>query len=125
MLQSLRLKYHTKIIGIYQYLRNSALFEQICLQNIKKLYQYSGKCDNHHQFKDILESAMVFTSEVFTNNSPRYPITPTPVKKPSARKPLRIFTNILYVKKKTAICRVGAAKPKHKEIKSVTTLWGI
>ena len=66
MLQSLRLKYHTKIIGIYQYLRNSALFEQICLQNIKKLYQYSGKCDNHHQYKAITEAYMVSTPEGLT-----------------------------------------------------------
>ena len=53
---------------------------------------------------------MVSTTEVFTGNSPRSPMTPTPVKKPSARKSLCLFTNILYVKKKNAIRQVGASK---------------
>ena len=53
---------------------------------------------------------MVSTPEGFTNNSPISPMTPTQVKKPSASKSLCLFTNILDVKKKTAICRVGAAK---------------
>ena len=57
---------------------------------------------------------MVSNPEVFTNNSTRSPMTPTPVKKPSARKSLCLFTNILYVKNKTAIRRVGAAKSNHK-----------
>ena len=42
----------------------------------------------------------------------------TQVKKPSARKSLCLFTNILDVKKKNAICPVGSAKSKRKEIKS-------
>ena len=42
---------------------------------------------------------MVYTPERFTNNSPRYPMTPTSVKKPSAIKSLCLFTIILYVKK--------------------------
>ena len=46
---------------------------------------------------------MVSTPEGFTNNSPRSPRTPTPVKKPSARKSLCLFTNILYARKRTAI----------------------
>ena len=66
---------------------------------------------------------MVSNPEVFNNNSPRSPITPTITKKPSARKPLCLFTNISDVKKKTAIRQVGAAESKRKEIKSVTTLW--
>ena len=48
-------------------------------------------------------------------------MNPTPVKKLSDRKSLCLFTNILYVKNKTAICRVGAAKPKGKAIKVGTT----
>ena len=68
---------------------------------------------------------MVSTPEGFTNNSPRYPMTPTPVKKPSARKSLCLFTNILDVKKKNATCQVRASKSKRKEIKSGTTPWAL
>ena len=53
---------------------------------------------------------MVSTSELFTYNSPRYPMTPTPVKKPSARKSLCLFTNILDVKKKLSIRQFVASK---------------
>ena len=80
MLQSPQLKYHVNTIGIDQSLRNNALFEHKCLPNIKKLFKYAGKCDNQQQFKYIIESAMIYTTEVFTDNSPRSPITPTPVK---------------------------------------------
>ena len=52
-------------------------------------------------------------------------MTPTPVKKPSARKSLCIFTNILDVKKKTSTRRVGAAKYKRKAIKCGTTSWAL
>ena len=43
---------------------------------------------------------MVYTHEGFTDNSPRSPMTPTTVKKPSAKKSLCLFTNILDAKKK-------------------------
>ena len=52
-------------------------------------------------------------------------MTPTPVKKPSDRKSLCLFTNILDVKKKTSICQVGDAKSKRKAIKSGTTPWAL
>ena len=64
---------------------------------------------------------MVSTPVGVTNNSTRSPMTPTTVKKPSARKSLCIFTNILDVKKKTNICRVRSAKSNCKAIKSGTT----
>ena len=54
------------------------------------------------QFKYITGDVMVSTPEGFTNNSPIYSMTPTPVKKPSDRKALCLFTNILDVKNKTA-----------------------
>ena len=66
---------------------------------------------------------MVFNPDGFTNNTNRSSITPTQVKKPSARKSLCFFTNILYAKNKAAIRRVGAAKSKCKAIKLGTTLW--
>ena len=43
---------------------------------------------------------MVYTPEGFTNNSPISPMTSSPVKKPSARKSLCMFTNVLDVNKK-------------------------
>ena len=46
MLKSLRIKYHMKTISIDQSLSNNALYEQKFLQKIKKLYKYSGKCDD-------------------------------------------------------------------------------
>ena len=43
---------------------------------------------------------MVSTSEGFTDKITISPMQPTPVNKPSARKPLCMFTNILDVNKK-------------------------
>ena len=65
----------------------------------EKLYKQAGKCDYQQQFKYILEADMVYTPEGFTYNSPIYPRTSTPVKKPSARKSLCMFINVLEVKK--------------------------
>ena len=42
-------------IGIDQSLRNSVMYEHRYLENIHKLYTYSGKCDDKHHYKDILE----------------------------------------------------------------------
>ena len=103
MLQSTFLKDDAKTVGIDQSLRNIALFEHKCLQNIKKLYKHDGKWDDQQKFKDILGATMISTPEGITNNSPRSPMKPTPVKKPIARKSLCLFTNILDVKKKAAI----------------------
>ena len=75
MLQSPRLKYHVKTIGIDQSLSNSDLYEHKFLQNTNKLYKHAGKCDDQQQLKYILEADMVYTPEVLTNNSPIYPMT--------------------------------------------------
>ena len=77
------------------------------------------------QFKDILEATMVSTTEGFTDNSPIYPMSSTPAKKPSAIKSLCLFTNIFDVKNRSATRQVGAAKSKHKAIKSRTTPWSL
>ena len=66
---------------------------------------------------------MVSNPEGFTDNIPRSPITPIPVKKPSSRRSLCLFTTILDVKKKTAIRRVESDKSKRNAIKSGTTPW--
>ena len=68
---------------------------------------------------------MVSTPEGFTNNSSISPMTSAPVKKPSARKSLCIFTNMLDVKNKTATCRFISAKSKRKAIKYGTTPWAL
>ena len=115
-MQSPCLEGHVKTIAIYQSLSNNALFEQKCLQNTKKLYKHAGKFYEQQQFKDIIETAIVSTPEGFTDNSPRSPITPKTVKKPSARKSLCLFTNIFDVKNKTAVRRVRDAKSKRKAI---------
>ena len=52
-------------------------------------------------------------------------MTSTPVNKPSARKSLCIFTNILDVKKKTSTRLVRAAKSKHTAIEYETTPWAL
>ena len=45
------------------------------------------------------------------------------VKKNSARKSLRIFTEVLEVKKRTAVRRSDDDKSKRKEIRSGSMLW--
>ena len=49
---------------------------------------------------------MVSTTERFTDNSPIYPRTPSPVKKPIARKSLCMFTNVLEVKRNLLIVKL-------------------
>ena len=56
------------------------------------------------------------TPDKFTDNSPIPPGPPMIVKKCSASKSLRLFTEVFDVKKKTAVRRVGAAKSKIKAI---------
>ena len=60
---------------------------------------------------------MVSTPERFTDNSPMPPLTPVTVKNPSAIKLLRIFTEVLYVKK-NSVHRVGVAKSNRKAIRA-------
>ena len=94
MLKSPRLKNHVYTIGIDQSLSNNDVYEHKFLENIKKYYKQAGKCDDQQKFKDILEAAMVSNPEGFTNNSPIYPMTSTPIKKQSAQKSLCLLTNI-------------------------------
>ena len=68
---------------------------------------------------------MVSNPEGFTDYSPISPMTSTPVKKPGAQKSLCLFTNLLYVKQKTATRQVGYVKSKRKAIKYRTTPWSL
>ena len=76
-------------------------FEHKFLNDIKSIYQHTGKCDEQQNLKDILDSAMMSTPEGVIDKSPNVPLKSTPVDKPSARKSLCLFTNILGVKPKT------------------------
>ena len=71
----------------------------------------------------LLYAAMMSTPEGVIDDSPNAPMASTPVKKPSARKSMCPFTNILNVKNKTAKRRIGAVKSKRRAIKVGNSLW--
>ena len=83
----------------------------------KKKYQHAVKCDDQQNIKDIIDVDMMYTPEEVTDNITNAPMTSTPVKKPSARKSLCLFTKILNVRPKTAKRRIVATKPKHRSMK--------
>ena len=112
-----------KTIGIDQSLFKFSSFEHKCLNNIKNTYQHVGKCENQQKLKDIIYADIVLIPEGVTDNSPNVLMTSTSVKKRSARKSLSLFTNIFYVKKKTAKRRIGAVKSKSRAMKVSTNLW--
>ena len=93
------------------------------MNNINHIYQHAGKCENQQNLKDILDAAMVSNTEQVTDDSSNVPMTSISVKKPSARKTLFFFTNILNVKKKTEKRRFGASKYKHRAMKVGNSLW--
>ena len=93
---------HMKTIGIDQSSFARSSFEHRCINNIRKIYQHTGKCDDKKNLKDIIDAAILSTPEGVTDNSPNVHMTSTPVKKQSARKSLYLFTNILDVQPKTA-----------------------
>ena len=70
MLQSSRLEDDMKTIGIDQSSFARSSFEHRCMNNIKKIYQHAGKCDDQKNLKDILEAAILSTPEGVTDNSP-------------------------------------------------------
>ena len=78
-------------IAVDQSLSNSAMYEHIFLENIKKLYKYFGKFDDQKKYKAILEAAMVSTLKGFTDNSPISPSQYVTVENTSARKSLSLF----------------------------------
>ena len=61
MLQSPRLENHMKTIVIYQSLSNMPSVEHKCLNNVRNIYQYAGKCDDQQNLKDIIYADMVST----------------------------------------------------------------
>ena len=87
------------------------------MNNIKEIYQHASKCDDQQNLKDIIDYAMVYTPEGAKDNSPNAPMTSTPVKTPSYRKSLCLFTNILDFRKKTAKYHIVAAESKRRVIR--------
>ena len=85
-------------IGLDQLLSKSDLYENRCLENIKKLYKSVGKCDDQQHYKAIIEASIVSTTELFTNNSKIWPVPYVTVKNSSARKSLRQLNELLDVK---------------------------
>ena len=71
----------------------------------------------------LIDAYILSTPEGVTDNSPNVHLTSSPVKKPSDRKSLWLFTNILGVKQKTAKRHIGAAKYKRRAIKFSNSLW--
>ena len=66
---------------------------------------------------------MVSTPAQFINNSKISTNLYVTVKNPSARKPLRQFSEALDFKHKTAVCKLGADKSKSKARRADNTLW--
>ena len=93
------------------------------MNNIKKIYKHTGKCDDQQNLKDIIDDAILSTPEGVTYNSLNVHMPSSPVKKPSARKLLCLFTNILDVKPTTAKRRFFAAKSRRKSMKLCNSLW--
>ena len=79
--------------------------------------------DDQQNLKDIIDAAILSTPEGVTDNSTNVHMTSKPVKKPSARKSLWLFTNILDVKPTTAKRRFVAAKSRLKSMKVCNSLW--
>ena len=69
MLQSARLEYHMKTIGIDQSSFTRSSFEHRCMNNIKNIYQHAGKCVDKKNLKDIIDAAILSTPEGVTENS--------------------------------------------------------
>ena len=69
-----------------------------------------------------IDASILSTTEGVTDNSPNVHMVSKPVKKPSARKSLSLFTNILDVNPKTAKRRFVAAKSKRKSMKVCNSL---
>ena len=80
MLQSPRLEDRMQTIVIDQSLCNRSSFEHKCLNNIKKIYQHAGKCDDQQNLKDLLYADILSTPEGVTDDSPSLPMTQKAVK---------------------------------------------
>ena len=122
MLKSSHLEDHMKTIGIDPSSFARSSFEHRCMNNIKKIYQHASKCDDQQNLKDIIYADVLSPPEGVTDNSPNVHMTSKPVKKPSDRKSLCLFTNVLDVKPTTAKRRFVVAKSRRKANKMCNSL---
>ena len=67
-MKSEQLKQHIIAIVLGQLLRNITLYEHIYLENIKKLFKSTGKCDNRSQYKAMIEADILSTTEGLNGN---------------------------------------------------------
>ena len=67
------------------------MYEHRCLENINKLYKYSVKRNDQQQYKVNIESSMVSTTMVSTDNIPMSPSQSVTSENSSARKSLHQF----------------------------------
>ena len=70
-----------KTIGIDQSSFAKSSFEHRCMNNIKNIYQHAGKCDDKQNLKDIIDAAIICTTEGVIYNIPNVHMISTPVKK--------------------------------------------
>ena len=68
-----------KTIGIDQSSFARSYFEHRCLNNIKKIYQHAGKCDDQQNLKDVIDASILSTPEGVTDNSPNVHMASKPV----------------------------------------------
>ena len=89
----------------------------------QKVNKSAGKCDDKQQYKAMIEAAMIYNTEKFSDISPMSSEQYVPVKQPCARKSLCQFIETLGVKPKTELYRLYDSKLKRKVIRSVSMLW--
>ena len=75
MLQSSRFEDHMDTIDIDQSSFARSSFEHRCMNNIKKIYQHAGKCDDQQNLKDIIDASILSNPERVTDNSPNVHMT--------------------------------------------------
>ena len=68
MLQSSRLEDHMDTICIYQSSFTRSSFEHRCMNNIKKIYQHAGKCDDQQNLKYIIDAAILIVYWIVMKN---------------------------------------------------------
>ena len=68
LLQSSRLGNHMKTIGIDQTSFARSSFEHRCMNNIKKIYQHAGKCDDQQNLKYIIDAAILSTPDLLNTD---------------------------------------------------------
>ena len=68
-----------KTIGIDQSSIARSSFEHRCMNNIKKIYQHAGKCDDQQNLKHIIYAAILSTPEGVTDTSPNVHMESKPV----------------------------------------------